>query len=166
MKKRSAARALLFALFFLYLGFLIYLLFFEHGLRPPTSAGAEGVFSKTHLYYCNLTPFKTIREYEKLLKNGRLVGLSLINLLGNLFAFAPQGFFLPLLFPKKYSRFFRFFFFEFALISAVEIIQFLTYRGSLDIDDLILNLFGACLFFGVTALFVFIHKRRKRRENT
>ncbi|MBQ7625279.1 MAG: VanZ family protein [Clostridia bacterium] len=165
MKKRRTPKFLLFLVFVIYLAFLVYLLFFEHGLRPLNDAGEEGVFSESHLYYCNLTPFKTIREYEKLLKNGRLVGLSLINLLGNLFAFAPQGFFLPLLFPKKYSNFIRFFIFELILISAVEIIQFLTYRGSLDIDDLILNLSGACLFFVVTELFVFINKRRKRREN-
>ncbi|WP_281176533.1 VanZ family protein [Cytobacillus solani] len=34
----------------------------------------------------------------------------------------------------------------FLLISLIEILQFITHRGSLDIDDLILNLFG--IFIG------------------
>ncbi len=148
MKKRGAARIALFAVFILYLVFLLYLLFFASALRAPSAGG--GLFSETHLYYCNLVPFKTVREYEKLLKEGRLIGLSLINLLGNLFAFAPQGFFIPMLFPGKYSRFSRFFILELIFITGVEILQFLTFRGSLDIDDLILNLAGACLFFLVT----------------
>ena len=159
--KISAAKVFLSFVFALYLAFLFYLLFWSHGLRPPSASFKDGLFSERHLYYCNLVPFKTIREYEGLLKSGRLVGLSLINLLGNLFAFAPQGFFLPLLFPGKYSRFPRFFLLELLLISGVEILQFLTYRGSLDIDDLILNLSGACLFFALTKLALCaISKRR------
>jgi glycopeptide antibiotics resistance protein len=44
----------------------------------------------------------------------------------------------------KLSRCVYFFLFSLGVICGVEIIQFLTFTGSLDIDDLILNLTGAC----------------------
>ena len=69
-----------------------------------------------------------------------------LNLAGNLIAFAPMGVFLPALFRWQRSIFF----FTASLtlsITAVEVLQVYTGTGSCDVDDLILNLAGALLVF-------------------
>ena len=69
-----------------------------------------------------------------------------LNLLGNLAAFAPMGVFLPALFRWQRSIFF----FTATLtlgITAVEVAQVYTGAGSCDVDDLILNLAGALIVF-------------------
>ena len=95
----------------------------------------------------NIVPFKTIRRYINLLvykRNVHLIPNAVINLLGNIAAFVPLGFLLPCVWEKMDS-FKRLFLFSFIGIFIVELIQLFTLRGSCDIDDLILNLFGAIL---------------------
>ena len=130
------------ALFALYILLMIFLLFI---MRADFSGKKPGLFSREHLELSSLTPFKTIREYERHLKNGTISRpLAVVNLLGNLLAFAPLGVFIPMLTKGRLSRFGYFFLFSLGVICCVEITQFVTYTGSLDVDDLILNLAGAC----------------------
>jgi glycopeptide antibiotics resistance protein len=68
------------------------------------------------------------------------------NIYGNLAAFAPMGFFLPLLF-QKLKKFLPFVCVMFLTISVIELAQFITNLGVMDIDDLILNLSGATIAF-------------------
>ena len=66
--------------------------------------------------------------------------------------FVPLGFFLPAVFPKARS-FRRSMLLSLLLLFAVELIQFFTLLGSLDIADVILNMVGVLVGYGVYWLF-------------
>lgn len=97
----------------------------------------------------NLIPFRTIIDYIKSFINNTINKDTIIlNLLGNLMLFMPMGVLLPCMF--KIFRTWRVFIVYMVLIlCGVEIIQLLTATGSLDIDDFILNMSGACLIFAI-----------------
>lgn len=75
-----------------------------------------------------------------------------VNLLGNLLWFAPLGLFIPILFGKRIRSFRSFLITMIMILLLVEILQFLTMRGFFDIDDILLNLAGACIFYGLTRI--------------
>lgn len=130
-KKR---RILIWCLFILYAAVLLLLLF----NRAPMTE-----------YRYNLQPLKTIGDYFKVLRRDDPTGLSfhpyaLKNFLGNILVFVPLGVFLPLLFRRQRS-FFLLLLTVTAAVCLIEGIQYVTQLGSLDVDDLILNVFGACL---------------------
>ncbi len=90
----------------------------------------------------NLVPFRTVLQYF-----GRgTVAQFTVNIIGNLICLMPLGILLPLNFEKQRKT--GIFLLTCVLIvSAVEIIQFVTLSGSCDIDDLILNVIGAFLIY-------------------
>ena len=97
----------------------------------------------------NLIPLYTIRGYFDIFSRfdsygGGLKLYAVINFGGNIFLFVPLGIFLPLLFTGE-RRFWVFALTVILLISAVEAVQYITYTGAMDIDDLFLNTFGACI---------------------
>lgn len=131
---KEKRRSVLWAVFACYLMALVLLLFGRN-----QHAG--------HPY--NLLPLKTIRDYFIVLGREDPVGLALrpyavINFLGNLLAFLPLGVLLPLLFFRQ-RGFVRFLLTVTAVICLIEVLQFLSRRGALDVDDLLLNLPGALL---------------------
>ena len=98
---------------------------------------------------CSLEPLYTIRGYFNILFHPDIYGWGLrryavINFGGNILLFVPLGLFLPSLFPAQ-QRFWVFFLTVALTISAVEVTQYLTYTGAMDVDDLLLNTAGACL---------------------
>lgn len=100
-------------------------------------------------YRYNLLPFKTIGDYFRVLRRSDPTGIfyrpyALKNFLGNILAFIPLGVFLPLLFQRQ-RKFLLFLLTVMTLVCAVELLQLATQLGSLDVDDLILNVPGACL---------------------
>ncbi|KHE71940.1 VanZ family protein [Halobacillus sp. BBL2006] len=110
----------------LYSGLLIVLLFFR-----PTNQSLQTI---------NLIPFETIQLY--LSGNGdRFVAF--YNLAANVALFIPFGIYFRLM--KKDPRLSHIVIIATLSICLIEFIQFLTSRGSLDIDDLILNLLGVVL---------------------
>lgn len=97
----------------------------------------------------NLIPFKTIGLFVSGLFTASLsLDAVITNILGNLAAFAPLAFFLPLLFRKIRSMK-RFLLSMIGIVLAVELAQLILLTGSCDIDDLILNVGGACALYGV-----------------
>ncbi len=129
-------------LFCYYIWVLANVLFFDNafgrGFSMHMHAQMEAV---------NLEPFWTIRNYLIAYRYGNIsLRLVVLNLLGNLAAFAPMGVFLPALFRWQRSIFF--FTATLALsITTVEVLQIYTGAGSCDVDDLILNLAGALIVF-------------------
>lgn len=92
----------------------------------------------------NLIPFSTIRDYWKVVNRWEFTPMfyhCVINLGGNVILFVPIGYFLPRLWPFL-RNFFSFLLFGALAITLVELLQLVTLLGSLDIDDLILNLLG------------------------
>lgn len=144
--------------FLLYLWLLLRLTLFEpyFGRTPGAVGGAEAyrAYFKKHT---NFIPFRTVLLYLNGMLSGKVgIGLGLMNLAGNLFAFAPFALFAPLLL-RGIKGIGRFLCFMIAVVLAVEILQFLLMAGTTDIDDLILNVGGAYILYGL------LHIGRVRR---
>ncbi len=135
MKKKAAPHPLAVVLFIIYLSVLCYLLFFSE-TYGRTMDGE---------YRYNLKFFKEISRFWN---NRKTLGMRivLLNLLGNIAAFAPFGFFLAMLCRLGKNVF------GCTLCSAlfsllVESIQLFTKVGAFDIDDIFLNTIGGLLGF-------------------
>lgn len=130
----------------IYISQLIHLLFFAAEFSRDHVTLETSYFEalkKQWNYNTNLQPFYTIYNMFQLLSySGYLRYVSILNLFGNFIAFAPFSYFLPKLWaPMQKPKYF--FTFLLCLICCVEILQFFTLTGSMDIDDLILNFIGA-----------------------
>lgn len=140
-------------LFLVYIIVLIYLLFF---------AEIAGRTELNRAYDYNLVPFKEIHrfiEYRKTLGWWAVI----VNLLGNILAFAPFGGMLPIL-TKYFRHFPRIFFLSFFFSLLVETIQLITKVGCFDVDDIILNTLGGAL--GYLCFFIVYSIRRKKNGKT
>lgn len=139
-------------LFVVYAAVLLWLLF-----DRTDRWGSELSYAEQLRGNMNLIPFQTIRNYWKVVKRLAFTPLfyhCVINLSGNIFLFIPIGYFLPRLWPDL-RNFFLFLLTCTLAITLVELLQLVTLLGSLDIDDLILNLFGMLLGY----LFFMIFKK-------
>ncbi|MDO4566743.1 MAG: VanZ family protein [Oscillospiraceae bacterium] len=95
----------------------------------------------------NLTPFKTIKLYIRGVARGLVPPVDFaVNMLGNLLAFAPMAFFLPLLFESQ-RKWYRTALSSALAVCLIELLQLVFQKGSCDIDDLILNVAGVILFY-------------------
>lgn len=99
----------------------------------------------------NLVPFDTILFFL----SGN-VGFLVVfyNLVANIILFIPFGITLMISIRSHSLRFLI----PFLAISSIELLQFFTKRGSLDIDDLILNLIGIYIGYLITPLFLRVVK--------
>ena len=103
----------------------------------------------------NLKLFDTVQRYIWVLKYSRdsaQIRHAVINLAGNVVMFVPLGFFVPMLW-KKMHIFGWHFLTMVATIVAVELLQLLTRLGTCDIDDLVLNVIGTTMGFGLFKLY-------------
>lgn len=82
----------------------------------------------------NLVPFRTINSYTKDINSG----IPFINILGNIIPFIPMGFIIPMAF-RSLRNVTKTMISCLVLICSIEILQFIFYLGSFDIDDIILN---------------------------
>ena len=137
-KKCKIIRKTIIVLFAVYVLCLIDLLFFQNRFI------SEIRFDLANLELrANFIPFDTIMTY--LNAGGRLsINIIIINILGNLFAFAPMGFFLPILFDKM-KKFIFYIITISVMLLAVETIQLVFRVGVFDVDDILLNSIGAIL---------------------
>lgn len=134
-------------LFIIYCLLLVTILFLNNEYRM---AGFQNIsiFSKEHFENSNIIPFSTIIEYiSRLISHEINTSIVIINFATNLLLFAPMGFFIPILFKDKIRNTKNFIILTFITTFIVEILQFLTYRGSTDIDDIILNMIGAIFIY-------------------
>lgn len=122
---------------------MLYLLFH----RPGYVAGIPYVLQLK----INLIPFRTIRQFWNLLLGSHYQRHAFQNLIGNVVLFIPLGYLLPVNFPGL-RRFWPTLLTSTLVIIAVELCQLFTLVGCCDIDDLILNLPGAAMGYGLYAL--------------
>jgi len=125
-------------LFLIYFVILFYFLFFSEKMGR-TFVERE--------YHYNLIPFYEIKRF---IKYYEVLGLDavILNIAGNVAAFMPFGFFLPV-FSKRCKQFLNTVFYSFELSLLVELIQLITKVGSFDVDDIILNTIGGAAGFWV-----------------
>ncbi|MBQ9784568.1 MAG: VanZ family protein [Clostridia bacterium] len=99
-------------------------------------------------WFVNFRPFQSIYEvYIKGFIHGYVRGYYIfLNLLGNVVAFMPFAFFLPLFFRAQ-RRWFVFLPTMILVVAGIEALQFAFMVGSCDVDDLILNVGGTMILF-------------------
>lgn len=124
---------------------LVYFLFFseEYGRNEPYST-----------YQYNFTLFRELHRYIRY-RDKIGVGYFLINVVGNVAAFMPFGFLVPVMYREQRKNvyytghFFRSFLFVsllgFLFSLGVETVQLVTKVGCFDVDDLLLNTIGVML---------------------
>ena len=104
----------------------------------------------------NLVPFHTIKLYIRVLQEDRGLALTrhaIVNLAGNVIMFVPLGLLLPQVNLRLRSAW-RFFLLVVLLICSIELIQLFFLVGCCDVDDLILNVFGAGIGFAACKMIV------------
>lgn len=106
----------------------------------------------------NLIPFDTINFY---LSGNVDYLIALYNLGANIGLFIPYGLYFK--FIKQVPSFKQLLMITLCSISAIEGLQFITKRGSLDVDDLLLNVLGVCFGYFI---YPFFHKVLVIKEST
>ncbi|MZQ82904.1 VanZ family protein [Paenibacillus sp. 5J-6] len=142
--RKKRIRTLVWLLFIGYTGCLLYWMFLGFGRDSLRSGGHFD-------YNYNVVPFRTIAMY---IRHADLFPMRtwVINLFGNVGVFIPYGLMLPYLF--RVARRYRSFLLLFGCpLVGLEVLQMLLRVGSLDVDDLILNILGASLAYGIFAAF-------------
>ena len=123
-------------LFLLYLALLSYLMFFSEDFgRTNPNRG----------YAYNLAPFKEIMRFITYYETLGMKAV-VVNLAGNVIAFMPFGFFMPVVSRRSRGPV-RIIFLGFGFSLMLETIQLGFKVGSFDVDDLILNTLGAAIGF-------------------
>ncbi len=138
-------------MFYLYIILLSYFLFFSEQFgRGTTTAG----------YRYNLELFLEIKRFYKYREQ---VGFDafFINILGNVIAFMPFGYLLPLL-NRKYRRFLYVLFITVLFSLTVEAVQMLTHVGIFDVDDILLNTIGGGLGYILFAISYRVYRKLRR----
>ena len=142
-------REILKVVFFLYLCVLIKAVVFKYPfeqLRQITESWTKSVILEG-LGTANFTLFRTIKMYIHYW--GRLNSFE--NLFGNVFLFSPFGFFLPFL--HRESRYWWVLLINaFWVVCGIEVFQLVTAYGAFDVDDILLNCFGAMIGYGCFGL--------------
>lgn len=137
--KRSGKQMLFRFLFVVYVAAMIWLLF---GQRWGTD-----IYTENKASAMNLEPFATVRMYGRILRFGSDISLlrhAVINLVGNVVMFVPMGFYAPYL-VRELRKFWKAMLLLFCIIVTVEIVQYFTFLGTCDVDDLILNMAGVLI---------------------
>jgi len=157
-KKESLFVVLMRFLLFIYILLLVRLIVFKYPI--PMLRGIMDSWDvdmvKRGVYSANLRPFKTIRMYIRYYD--RINGFD--NLFGNIFAFAPFGILLPLAFdecPKVWHTLLH----SFWLSLCIELFQLVSHFGEFDVDDIILNCFGALLGYLCFYVVCSLNRRKK-----
>lgn len=165
-KRRNPWKALL---FLGYAGIMLYFLFFR------TRAVTEGLTYWEQIERnCNWTPWHTVGNYWDILVRPEhyiakwesestyyyQVAVAVINILGNIVMFVPYGAFLPEMWHNL-NRVWKVFLVGTLSIAAVEVCQLLTLRGRFDIDDVLLNVIGIMLGYGLWRLTHRLPKKKK-----
>lgn len=136
-------------LFAIYVLLLVYFLFFSEAYGRVAEADQA--------YRYNLIPFVEIRRfwiYRRQLGTAALF----TNIFGNVLAFIPYGYILPIV-TRHLRSGFLIILSGLCLSLSVEVIQLVTKVGCFDVDDLILNTLGAAL--GYLLFVICDHIRRK-----
>lgn len=131
---RSTIMSLSRILFVLYIVLLAYFLFFSERYGRTISSDE---------YKYNLTLFKEVKRFIHYRKE---IGFEsfIVNIFGNILAFAPFGFVLPIISVNNRKLLnITLLSFEFSL--TVELLQLLFKVGIFDVDDLLMNTIGGML---------------------
>ena len=151
MQKKKRIRLV----FFIYLLIVIKLIIFKYPwsqMKAIADSWEKSVILEG-LDTANFTLFKTIRMYIDYSYKLN----SFENLAGNIVVFIPVGFLFPYVI-KGGRNFLVMLFHAFLLVLGIEVFQLFSAFGAFDVDDILLNCFGAVIGY----LFYLIYDNRKR----
>lgn len=155
-QKRKLKKLAMWFVFIVYLLILFYLVFAapEYGRQ---------ISRKSY----NLVPLKTIRNY---FKYRSIVGNQVFytNIWGNIVVFIPFGWLWSYLQEKRFlNSFLNTFMIALGVTVFIELAQYAFSVGSLDVDDILLNVLGAllgwCLYW-IYRMFIVLKKYSKKRR--
>jgi len=140
--------------FIIYMSILIYKVFIKaygNYYRTPM---------KTRDY--NLTLFKSIDRFTRAF-NHYSFEVYFYNIYGNILAFMPIGFLLPMIYKK--IKFWNITIIGFLISLIIEITQYISYLGTFDVDDLLLNTIGVAIGYGINKLTITAANKYKNKFN-
>lgn len=142
MDSKKIMKYMLWILFVIYFILLIKVILFKYPLSMITSMmNNPNATLAVRLQGSNFIPFKTIIYY---ILGNEGFRIAIANILGNIVAFIPLGFLLPIIF-KKMRKLPKIILTSFSVSLLFEVIQLLIAIGSFDIDDILLNVFGSLI---------------------
>ncbi len=162
MDNRLFRRKYVRLIFFVYLVIVIKVIIFKYPLwqLQEIAAGWEKDVILEGLDTANFTLFKTVRMYIDYYDSLN----SFENLAGNIVVFIPFGFLLPYV-TLRGRNFFVMLFHAFIFVVGIEVFQLFSAFGAFDVDDILLNCFGAVLgylcYLGFEAYKKHSHKGRR-----
>ncbi len=142
-QKRATVRNTLWVIFAFYIFNLVWLLYFD-GTYDRIASNTD--FPTYISLKTNFVPLVIIRRFLRNISNNTYASSALFNLIGNIAAFMPLGFFCPLLI-KFLRKPWLFIPLLFVCLIAIEGFQLLLRVGSCDVDDIILNMLGALIIY-------------------
>lgn len=131
---KKVIRRISWVLFIVYLIVLVYFLFFSE---------RYGRNSALEEYRYNLVPFTEIKRFIRYRKTLGFESF-MVNMVGNVLAFSPFGFVLPIISPSS-RKFLNIFLLSLELTLTIELLQLLLKVGIFDVDDIILNTLGGVI---------------------
>ncbi len=137
-------------LFLLYIALLIKVILLKYPIEMLLSK--DSLPLNIRILDSNFIPMKTIFYY---LSGNQSVSVARANLLGNIIAFGPLGFLLPIL-CSRIKRIKNIVLISGILSLTFELIQLTTTWGQFDIDDIILNVLGAIFGYIVYKAFIYL----------
>lgn len=152
IKNTTRNQKLGWVLFLSYLVLLSYFMFFADSFGRLDRKNAE--------YAYNLVFF---REIKRFYIYRDVVGMKafLINIVGNVVAFMPFGFFLPIV-SRRGRRWFNTVLLTFTMTFCLEVTQLVFKVGSFDVDDMFLNTLGGILGYFIYKIVQKMRVRRRR----
>lgn len=148
-KTKKQIRHLGIFLFMIYMGMLVYFLFFAE------SYGRAAELEREYRY--NLILFREIRRFWIYRKQVGIFAMTL-NIFGNVVGFIPFGYIIPVI-NHRFRNWLLITVSGFSLSLCVETAQLVFRVGSFDVDDLMLNALGALLGY---VLFWICNEIRRR----
>lgn len=108
---------------------------------------------------------KLFKEIKRFIKYRNIIGFEgfVVNILGNVLAFTPFGFLLPLL-NKAYRKFYLITFISILFSFAIELSQLLLKVGVFDVDDILMNSLGGVLGYLVFMVSHAFYKKYERKR--
>lgn len=150
-KHRKIIINILKVLFILYIVALTYFLFFSE--RYGRDVGLRE-------YRYNLTLFK---ELGRFVTYRQQLGIEsfIVNIFGNILAFAPFGFLLPIITPEN-RKWIKLALITFLFSLTIELLQLVFKVGIFDVDDLLMNTLGGLLGYFIFTIVNELWKRIDR----
>lgn len=149
--KSKKRKSIFLILFTIYMFLLVKVILFKYPrpmIREILKSSRLAALS-FRIGHSNFIAFKSIFRFLFKSKNIRI---SIKNLLGNIIAFMPFGFLLPIL-SDRMKKIKSMLVASFILSLSFEVIQLVTGLGEFDVDDILLNILGGLLGYLLYSIF-------------